>query len=76
MDFSEVELSDLRKLSIEERRRLIRLIRESLDEDVRPDVPVEPHHRAAILEAQQRFRENIDSGRPVEEVVARILAKR
>jgi hypothetical protein len=71
-----MELTEIRRLSIEERIRLIELIRSTINEEEVPDVPVEPHHREVVLEARRRFHENSDLGKPVEDVVARIRAKR
>ena len=70
-----MELAEIRRMSIEERIRLIELIRSTIDEEGIPNVPVEPHHREAVLEARRRFREGSDQGKPGEDVVARIRAK-
>ena len=69
-------LTEVLRMSIEERLRLIDLIRSTINEEEVPDVPVEPHHREAVLEARRQFHEKRDLGNPVENVVARIRAKR
>ena len=75
MDLSDIDISDLQKLPLAERQRLIRMIQQTIDIENRPDVPAEPDHQEAVREARSRFR-NGGQGKPVEGIVGRLRAKR
>ena len=69
IDLSKIEMADLRRLSIEERRRLVQLIEDSIAAEDRPDVPAEPHHMEAVLEELRDYRKDGERGRPGFEVL-------
>ena len=66
------DISDLRKLSISQRMKLIELIRASIEDEDQPAVPTEPFHREAVLDELKRFREDGDRGEPAIEALERI----
>ena len=72
MELENVDLADLRKLSISQRLKLIQLIRASIEDEDQPAVPTEPYHREAVLEELKRFREDGDRGVPAVEALERI----
>jgi len=69
VNLADIDLADLRKLTVAERLRLLEMIQASIDEERPPSVPSEPGHRRAVLDELRRFREDGVPGEPAESVL-------